>query len=163
MVRSHVHDLLGDGDDGLVLLDLEFADAEVGETSKFEGLQLLHALLELIGVLILSQEIVGHVTEVKVPIDFLVDLGCFNHISTLEKFACSHLKCRQKLKFGFCSIFVEVGSVFNSKQTCCKSYSITLLECLILVEEVAGKVCVQLLCHFCCRHSDDRVLFHGLE
>ena len=33
MVRSHVLDLLGDGDYRLVLLHLKLADAEIGETS----------------------------------------------------------------------------------------------------------------------------------
>ena len=41
MVRSHVHDLLGDGNNGLELLDLEFADAKVCKARELESLQLL--------------------------------------------------------------------------------------------------------------------------
>ena len=76
MVRSHVHDLLGDGNDGLELLDLEFADAKVCKARELESLQLLRTLLKLISCLILSQEVVSDVAEVKVAVDFLVNFCC---------------------------------------------------------------------------------------
>ena len=76
VVRSHVHDLLGDSNDGLELLDLEFADAKVCKARELESLQLIRALLKLISCLILSQEVVSDVAEVKVAVDFLVNFCC---------------------------------------------------------------------------------------
>ena len=75
MVRSHVLDLLSDGNDRLVLLHLELADAEIGEACQFESMELCHSVLEFFRFRILAQEVVINVAKVEVPIHFLVNFG----------------------------------------------------------------------------------------
>ena len=92
MTRVHVHDLLCDCDHRLILLHLELADAEVSEAGEFQIVKLVHALLELLTLLILSQEVIGDITKVKVAIDLLVDFRGLDLVSTLEEFACRAFK-----------------------------------------------------------------------
>ena len=92
MSRVHVHDLLRDAYDGLVLFHLELADAQVGEAGQLQLIELVCALLEFFTVLVFSQIVVGDVAEVKFAIDLLVDFCRFFLIATLEKFPSDPLK-----------------------------------------------------------------------
>ena len=159
----HVHDLLCDTNDGLVVFCFEFADAKVGEAGKFELVQLVCALLEFFGVLVFSQEVVSNVAEVKFAIDLLVDFCRFFLIATLEKFPSDPFKPLENFQLVGHRVLVEVGSVIDAEKSRCELDCVTILERLVLVEEVACEISMQLFSDFGGDHSHDGVLLHGLE
>lgn len=115
VVGCHVHDLLRDGDDGLVLLHLELAHDQVGEARQLERVELAHGRLVLLTFSILFLEVVRHVAEVEVAIDFLVDLRCLLLIAFLEELSCSCLQAHQDLLLVHQGVLVEVARVLDAK------------------------------------------------
>jgi len=115
MVRRHIHDLLSDGNDRLKFLHLKLANTKIREAGKLESIKLVHGLFELVGLFIFPQKVVGHISKVKVAIDFLINFGRLNLISTLKEFTCSRLKSHQSLKFARSRVLVEVRGVLNSE------------------------------------------------
>ena len=116
MIRRHVHDLFGDGDHRLVLLHFELTDAEVGEAGDFEGLSLLHGRLIGFGALIFAQVVVCDVTEIVVPVDFLVDLRCLLLVASLEELTSGDFQTHQDSQLVCQGVLVEVARVLDAKQ-----------------------------------------------
>ena len=159
----HVHDLLRDSDHRLILLHLKLTDAEIGEASQLKRIQLVHALLEILTQFIFSQEVVRHITKVKVAVDLLVDLCRLCMVTKFEKFARYALEFHQDLKLARDRVLVEIRRILDAKESCCKLHSVAIFESLVLVQEVTCEISAELFIDFCRCHSCYCVLLHRLK
>jgi hypothetical protein len=156
-------DLVGDADNTLPLLHLMFADDQITEAHQLYRLKLLVVLLPLRVRLILFSVVIGGISKVVIPVDFLVQICCLFVIVCkrgLEKIGGRRLESEHSVQLLFHAHFVEVHRIGGIKQSQSKEHFIILFDNLVLIEEMGSKVSQKLISPGSC-HFDHPIFFHA--